>query len=87
MKQCIKELEQHYKVKTSKSNMIVVLLGQLERRDKEFEKNVTEWKEEVETKGDTHTTLENFADHFAEANRVRRRWLKLTKTAGCYTVM
>ena len=36
MKQCIKELEQHYKVKTSKSNLIVVLLGQM------FEKNATE---------------------------------------------
>ena len=82
MKQCIKELEQHYKVKTSESNMIVVLLGQLERRGKEFEKNVTEWKEEVKTKGDTHNTLKNFADHFAEADRVRHRQLKLTKTAG-----
>jgi len=82
MKQCIKELEQHYKVKTSESNLIVVLLGQIERRGKEFEKNVTEWKEEVETQGDAHNTLQNFTDHFAEADRVRRRRLKLTKTAS-----
>jgi hypothetical protein len=82
MKQCMKELEQHYKVQTSESNLIVVLLGQIERRGKEFEKNVTEWREAIETNGDTHNTWANFSVHFAEADRVRRRRLKLTKTAG-----
>ena len=43
---------------------------------------MTEWKEEVESKGNTHNTLENFSDHFAQANRMRHRQLKLTKTAG-----
>ena len=43
---------------------------------------MTEWKEEVETKGDMHNTLKNFSNHFAEADRVRRRRLKLTMTAG-----
>ena len=82
IKQCIKELEQHYKVQTSESNLIVVLLGQIKRRGKEFETNVTEWREAIETNGDTHNTLANFSVHFAEADRVRRRRLKLTKTAG-----
>ena len=82
IKQCIKELEQHYKVQTSESNLIVVLLGQIKHRGKEFETNVTEWREAIETNGDTHNTLTNFSVHFAEADRVRRRRLKLTKTAG-----